>query len=47
MKLAELFEVRRPKKKMKIKRPVKKDLGNDAIEYLGTDAIRRSFSGVE
>jgi len=44
MKLSEIFKVRAPKK-FKIKRPIVKDSGNDKIVYLGTDAIKRSFSG--
>jgi hypothetical protein len=44
MKLSEILKVRAPKK-FKIKRPVVKDVGNDKIVYLGTDAIQKSFSG--
>jgi len=47
MKLSEIFKVRAPKKKFKIKRPVVKDVGNVKIVYLGTDAIQRSFSGTQ
>jgi len=44
LKLKEIFDVKTPKKKIKIKRSFVKNTGNDKIFYLGTDAIQRSFS---